>query len=31
MNDNINMDSTMADSMNHNINMDSTMAWFNEW
>ena len=26
MNDNINMDSTTADSMNDNINMDSTIA-----
>ena len=26
MNDNINMDSTIAGSMNDNINMDSTIA-----
>ena len=26
MNDNINMDSTIADSMNDNINIDSTIA-----
>jgi hypothetical protein len=30
MNDNINMDSTIAGSMNDNINMDSTIAGVNE-
>ena len=30
MNDNINMDSTIAGSMNDNINMDSTIAGLNE-
>jgi hypothetical protein len=30
MNDNINMDSTIARSMNDNINMDSTIAGVNE-
>ena len=30
MNDNINMDSTIAGSMNGNINMDSTLAGVNE-
>jgi hypothetical protein len=30
MNENINMDSTIAGSMNDNINMDSTIAGVNE-
>jgi hypothetical protein len=30
MNDNINMDSTIAGSMNDKINMDSTIAGVNE-
>ena len=30
MNDNINMDSTIAGSMNDNMNMDSTTAGANE-
>ena len=30
MNDNINMDSTITESMNDNINMDSTIAVVDE-
>jgi hypothetical protein len=30
MNENLNMDSTIAGSMNDNINMDSTIAGVNE-